>query len=341
MHEQNQWVHEVIEVLKEIGGKGTLLEIYEKIKERKKIDLSNYTDWKAQVRKNIYLYSSDTDIFKFSSGGEKDIFHSISGKGKGLWGLREQGGVNQNEDALSNSHKKKNPPWKRDELILALDLYFRKNPNHISNKHREVIKLSAILNSLPIHEEKLNAEKFRNPHGVYMKLCNFLRFDPDYPGKGLERGSKLEEKVWNEYYNDKAKLHNIAQSIIASVTNKEEASKSTKSEEEEEFPEGKVLYRVHKYRERNNNLVKKKKQVAKEADKLRCEVCNFDFYETYGELGEGFIECHHTLPVSEYKDGTKTKLDDLVLVCSNCHRMLHRRRPWLTKEQLQNLLLMD
>ena len=29
---------------------------------------------------------------------------------------------------------------------------------------------------------------------------------------------------------------------------------------------------------------------------------------------------------------------DLVPVCSNCHRMIHRRRPWLSVEQLRQLV---
>jgi 5-methylcytosine-specific restriction enzyme A len=80
-------------------------------------------------------------------------------------------------------------------LILALELYFRHNPNQINNNHKEVVKLSDILNSLPIHEDRPNQEKFRNPNGVYMKMWNYLRFDPNYKGKGLERGSRLEEEV--------------------------------------------------------------------------------------------------------------------------------------------------
>ena len=71
---------------------------------------------------------------------------------------------------------------------------------------------------------------------------------------------------------------------------------------------------------------------------LKCNVCNFDFYETYGELGKGFIECHQTIPVSEYVNSRNTNAKDLVLVCSNCHRMLHRRRPWLTIDELASLL---
>lgn len=59
---------------------------------------------------------------------------------------------------------------------------------------------------------------------------------------------------------------------------------------------------------------------------------------TYGEVGKDFIECHHTVPVSELTEGMKTKLSDMALVCSNCHRMLHRKRPWLRLSDLKALL---
>ncbi|TKI46253.1 hypothetical protein FC748_18175 [Lysinibacillus tabacifolii] len=47
------------------------------------------------------------------------------------------------------------------------------------------------------------------------------------------------------------------------------------------------------------------------------------------------------MPISEYTENTKTKLKDLVLVCSNCHRMLHKRRPWLNKEDLKKIISKD
>lgn len=107
----------------------------------------------------------------------------------------------------------------------------------------------------------------------------------------------------------------------------------------EEFPEGRVLFRLHRIRERNSNLVKEVKALALERfGKLECVVCQFDFFRTYGEVGKEFIECHHTVPVSELTEGMKTKLSDMALVCSNCHRMLHRKRPWLRISDLKALL---
>jgi hypothetical protein len=46
-------------------------------------------------------------------------------------------------------------------------------------------------------------------------------------------------------------------------------------------------------------------------------------------LGEDFIECHHTLALSELQEKRPARIDEIALVCSNCHRMIHRRRPWL------------
>jgi hypothetical protein len=107
------------------------------------------------------------------------------------------------------------------------------------------------------------------------------------------------------------------------------------SEEEMGFPEGRALFRTHKFYERNSNLVQKKKQEAQNKGQLKCCICGFDFHEVYGEVGKGFIECHHSVPVSEYSLNTATKLADLVLVCSNCHRILHRQRPCLSIEQMK------
>lgn len=60
----------------------------------------------------------------------------------------------------------RNPAWTRDELILALDLYFRVNPLHTSEQNPEIQALSAALNELPVHAVRPDGEHFRNPNGV-------------------------------------------------------------------------------------------------------------------------------------------------------------------------------
>ncbi|MGE8450408.1 MAG: HNH endonuclease [Pseudomonadales bacterium] len=106
------------------------------------------------------------------------------------------------------------------------------------------------------------------------------------------------------------------------------------------FPEGKFKEKLHLSRERNQTLVRQAKaQAMARVGSLKCVCCSFDFLENYGEVGRGFIEAHHTKPISElHEGGEETKIEDLALVCSNCHRMLHRKRPWLKMDELSGLL---
>lgn len=106
------------------------------------------------------------------------------------------------------------------------------------------------------------------------------------------------------------------------------------------FAEGKEILRKHIIRERNQALIKTTKQKFKHQHngKLFCEICGFNFIETYGELGKDYIEAHHIKPISEMQDNEKTNIDDIVMLCSNCHSMIHRKRPWINKEDLKSLL---
>ncbi|MBK8555967.1 MAG: HNH endonuclease [Lewinellaceae bacterium] len=82
---------------------------------------------------------------------------------------------------------------------------------------------------------------------------------------------------------------------------------------------------MHKYRERNSKIVaEKKKRVLRDTGALRCEACAFNFEKTYGLLGKGYIECHHLIPLHQFQVNRETRLEDLALMCSNCHQMIHR-----------------
>jgi len=92
--------------------------------------------------------------------------------------------------------------------------------------------------------------------------------------------------------------------------------------------EGSKQLRSHYRRERSSKLISlKKEQYHRINGFLACEVCGFSFEKTYPEsLGKGFIEAHHKVPLSEIDGVVRTTLDDLLLVCSNCHRMIHRSK---------------
>jgi predicted HNH restriction endonuclease len=104
--------------------------------------------------------------------------------------------------------------------------------------------------------------------------------------------------------------------------------------------EGKEKYVRHKTRERDPAIVKEKKsQFLQEHGRTFCEACGFDFKKAYGTRGDGFIECHHNIPLHSIEGETQTKISDLTLLCSNCHRMVHRTSDWLTFQQLKKLLV--
>lgn len=91
--------------------------------------------------------------------------------------------------------------------------------------------------------------------------------------------------------------------------------------------EGAKRLKVHLARERDPRLAEsKKQQVFNSEGRLVCEVCAFDFERRYGERGRGVCEVHHRTPLSARPDdGSITGLDDLAIVCANCHLMLHQR----------------
>jgi predicted HNH restriction endonuclease len=105
---------------------------------------------------------------------------------------------------------------------------------------------------------------------------------------------------------------------------------------ENEYFEGQKKSRLSSFYERNPKL----RLAAIKIHGLSCKVCGFDFKDFYGGHGAGFIEVHHLKPVSTLEASTKLSPEnDMTVVCSNCHRMLHRNRDMvLTPAQLKALL---
>jgi 5-methylcytosine-specific restriction protein A len=70
-----------------------------------------------------------------------------------------------------------------------------------------------------------------------------------------------------------------------------------------------------------------------------CSVCNINFEDIYGELGQKFIHVHHLIPISKLKKSYQIDpIRDLRPVCPNCHAMLHKKNPPLSIENLKNII---
>lgn len=70
-----------------------------------------------------------------------------------------------------------------------------------------------------------------------------------------------------------------------------------------------------------------------------CQICEFNFFATYGELGKEFIHVHHIVPLAEIGDTYEVDpITDLIPVCPNCHAMIHRKSDFLSINDLKSVL---
>lgn len=233
-----------------------------------------------------------------------------------------------------------NPRWTRDENILALDFYLLHRPNLPGKHSPEIAELSELLISIGRMLGRAEEDTFRNPEGVYMTLTGFRQVDDTIVAEGMPRAlSKDRKAVWDLFAHQPELVHQLAESIRALA-----GQQPPHLQEAPAFvaiaQEGRLLTRLHTHRERNTVLMKRKKEQFQDIHgRLYCEVCAFDFARRYGRHGEGFIECHHIRPLSQLPvDGAETDLSDLAVVCSNCHSMIHRRKRWLTLDDLRERL---
>ena len=106
------------------------------------------------------------------------------------------------------------------------------------------------------------------------------------------------------------------------IMNQQPAASSQEKEHEEDYAhiENRQVVRQHLAREQSRPLAAQ----CHRRDNYRCQVCEMTFREVYGDIGKSFAQTHHIVPLKRLTDTVESSLSDLVTVCSNCHRMLHR-----------------
>lgn len=98
--------------------------------------------------------------------------------------------------------------WKREEHILAFNLYCKIPFTKINQNHPLVKELAILIG--------------RTKGSVAMKLANFARLDPDLQKRnisGLKQGAKGEEEVWNEFNDNWEELAWESEVILAKYKN--------------------------------------------------------------------------------------------------------------------------
>lgn len=75
------WEDDIVTALTGLGGSGTYAEIYDALEALRPV---RSRTWKSGVRRRIQDLSSDSGGFKHGP----DLFLSVEGLGRGVWGLR-------------------------------------------------------------------------------------------------------------------------------------------------------------------------------------------------------------------------------------------------------------
>jgi 5-methylcytosine-specific restriction enzyme A len=103
---------------------------------------------------------------------------------------------------------------------------------------------------------------------------------------------------------------------------------------ETEYEEGGKKVKYGTYYERNRAL----RNRAIEIHGLNCTICDINFEKVYGPLGKEFIHVHHIKPLAINGKCKVNPYTDLVVVCPNCHSMLHRpKNKLLTVAELKEI----
>lgn len=227
-----------------------------------------------------------------------------------------------------------------DEIVLVCEILMRNKWRSLSPTDPDVVALSKLLRAAPIHPEADKDAKFRNEAGIARKSADIATRHDDYTGKPT-KGNRLDVIVLKAFLDDPAGMVRHAALVRSAIELGELKHPDLERVEEDEEPsatEGGVLAALQTRRERSPALRAKKIASAKrKGTPIACEICAFDFFTTYGVRGEDYVEVHHRTPL-HVTGRVTTKLADLIMLCANCHRMVHRRQPWLTIDELAVLL---
>ena len=104
--------------------------------------------------------------------------------------------------------------------------------------------------------------------------------------------------------------------------------------------EGRLLVRLHVYKERDRRLAQRVRTYHRKRNggRLICEVCASVPVTVYGPKGERSMEAHHKVPIEELQPDSITVVGDMAMVCANCHRVIHSQKPCLTISEMKELI---
>ncbi|MBT2679271.1 HNH endonuclease [Bacillus sp. ISL-35] len=338
----NKWINEIMIAFNNLGGKGTLEEIYNEVSKTKNIDLTSYTDWKSQIRKNLYLHSSDCDIFKGKQGGEEDLFYSVSGKGSGVWGIRnsitaqsiypfkegKEYKRSEIHDSLGGNRQRGISSSRENPMIFIFSgregkaygyedgwqdesIYFYTGEGQVGNQEfKEGNK------ALRDHKENgKDVYLFEKNHnlGLYSFKGQLSLIDYHF-GIGLDKKGESRRVIIFEFIKiDRVNIEiDNLESVIETNDIQELRDIATESSSLNSY---RIQEKIHIVRRRSAAI---KKYALVRANGI-CEACNTEA-PFYTIKGKPYLEVHHLYRLS---DGGMDHPENVAAVCPNCHKRVH------------------
>jgi 5-methylcytosine-specific restriction protein A len=243
---------------------------------------------------------------------------------------------------VARTHGHGNSKWTRDETILALDLYFECEGRIPSPRDERVHALSALLRRYPRRKTVSRVDSFRNPAGVAFKLQNLRQVAT---GRGLTNVSRMDRTVWREFGANRVEVQRAADLIRRGVNLWGRSDDAPDQEDgDDDFFEGRIVTALHSRKERDPRVRQMLLNTRTAAGLLTCEICQCRPSHLDPTYADAIFEAHHLVPFAMTTE-RRTQLDDLALLCANCHRLIHRAilntRRWLTVDQARRTLALQ
>ncbi len=266
--------------------------------------------------KGYWLWVTTPEYYEEYDGSDRKILEP--GKSSGWWTCHKN---TKKDDLILLYRAKKRKDFayiiqaNENARSLKNEDYAREMGWKYGCNHRTIFKLE---NPITLKDLRERDSYFKDSWGAYRSNFQGIAFEIPY-------------KVWEDLIliakekNPSDELESLLdqESIIETTVESDLDSIQAEFSKENYYVEGGIKPSYTTRYERDLKL----RVEAIKIHGTKCQVCGFDFEAVYGSHGRGFIEVHHKVPVSSLEE--KTRIDprtDMAVVCSNCHRMIHRKR---------------
>ncbi len=169
------WTDDITKALKKLDGFGSLNQINTEIQKIRGDNLS--PDWKAVVRRTIQQHSSDTA----SWNEKKDLYFSVNGIGKGVWGLRNYFPKMDSTPFIENTEIS-NEPTKRVDYVfkrIIRDTYITSQLKKFHDNCCQICNIKIEISKGKFYSEGHHIKPLGAPHNGPDVSANILVLCPN------------------------------------------------------------------------------------------------------------------------------------------------------------------